>query len=137
MERYILVVDDDPMIVELLTTTLERAGYRVTSASDAWQEVLQTQGLKPALVITDIQMPGFGTGMDAYLELRKSPRTSQTPILFLTGIPQERAQTLLAGALRDPRVRLLYKPINWTLMEQAIQELTGAAKPLQGPPPQT
>lgn len=124
-EAYVLVVDDDPNVLSLVTTRLDIAGYRVTTANDAWQEVLQAQALKVGLVITDIQMPGAGTGVDAFKRLRElSPNM---PVIFMTGMPPEEAKALIPP---DPRVRLLSKPLDFALMRQAIKELTGVDREL-------
>lgn len=124
-EAFVLVVDDDPNVLSLVTTRLDIAGYRVTTASDAWQEVIQANALKVGLVITDIQMPGVGTGVDAYKRLRElSPNM---PVIFMTGMSLEEAKALIPA---DPKVRLLSKPLDFSLMRQAIRELTGVDREL-------
>lgn len=124
-EAFVLVVDDDPNVLSLVSTRLDIAGYRVTTATDAWQEVIQAHGLKVGLVITDIQMPGSGTGVDAYKRLRQvSPNL---PVIFMTGMPPAEAQALIPA---DPLVRLLSKPLDFSLMRQAIKELTGVDREL-------
>ncbi len=121
-EAYVLVVDDDPLILDLVSMRLEAAGYNVTTASDAWQEVIQAQALRLGLVITDVQMPGFGTGIDAYKRLRQlSPNL---PIIFMTGMKLEEVKSRLPNP-PDPRVRLLGKPINFDELRQMIKDLTG------------
>ncbi|HAM34426.1 MAG TPA: hypothetical protein DEB40_05495 [Elusimicrobia bacterium] len=125
---YILIVDDDPMILDLMTATLESAGYRVTTATDAWQEVVQAQGLKIGLVISDIQMPGVGTGVDAVKHLRSLPTISPLlPVIFMTGLSLERAREMIP---KDPKIRLIGKPLNFEELRVAIRELTGIDRPL-------
>lgn len=124
----ILIIDDDPMIIDLLSEGLGGAGYKISSASDAMQAVIQAQALQPMLIVSDIQMPTFGTGLEAYENLRKIPSLKNTPVIFLTAMPAQEAKRLMPPA--DPKVRLLGKPINWAMLEQAIQELTGKAKHL-------
>jgi DNA-binding response OmpR family regulator len=124
-EAFVLVVDDDPTVLDLVTLRLETAGYRVTTASDAWAEVIQAQGLKIGLIITDIQMPGAGTGVDAFKRLRAA--SPALPVLFMTAMRPEDAKALIPP---DPRVRLIHKPINFEQMRAAIKELTGVDRPL-------
>jgi two-component system OmpR family response regulator len=127
-EAYVLVVDDDPMIVQLVSATLEGAGYCVTTASDAWQEVVQTQGLKIGLVITDIQMPGGQTGADAVKRLRSLPNVSPLlPVIFLSGMEPEEARKIIPW---DSKIRFLSKPINFEKLRSAIKDLTGLDRPL-------
>ncbi|MDE1977087.1 MAG: response regulator [Elusimicrobia bacterium] len=124
-EAYVLVVDDDPLILGLIAARLEGGGYNVTTASDAWQEVLQAQGLKIGLVVTDINMPGAGTGLDAYRHLRRV--FPQLPVIFVSAMPREEIAKQLPP---DPRVRVLSKPIDFELLRAAIKELTGVDRPL-------
>ena len=124
-EAYVLVVDDDKLILDLVTMRLETAGYKVTTANDAWQEVVQAHGLKIGLVITDIQMPGVGTGVDAFKKLRAA--SPNLPVIFMTGMKPDDARAMIPP---DPRVRLVSKPINFNEMRAAIKELTGVDREL-------
>jgi CheY-like chemotaxis protein len=128
LKDFVLVVDDDPIVVELISATLSTAGYRVSSAPDGMQAVIQAQALKPRLIISDIQMPPWGTGIEALGEMRKISALQDVPVIFMTGMPPEEAKKLIPG---DPKVRMLSKPIDWTLLEQAIHELLGESKPLK------
>lgn len=124
-EAYVLVVDDDPTILGVISTRLEMAGYNVTTASDAWQEVIQAHGVKIGLVITDIQMPGAGTGVDAFKRLRAA--APALPVIFMTGMRPEAAAAMVPP---DPKVRLLYKPLDFDKLRAAIKDLTGLDRPL-------
>ena len=127
-EALVLVVDDDPSVLNLLSGRLEAAGYRVTTATDAWQQVVQVQGLKIGLIITDIMMPGGGTGVDAIKHLRSLPTVSPLlPVVFITALKLDDARKMIPP---DPKVRLLSKPINFEELRAAIRELTGVDRPL-------
>lgn len=127
-EAYVLIVDDDPHVLNLVVARLESAGYRVTTATDAWQQVIQAQGLKIGLIICDIQMPGTGNGVDAVKHLRSIPTISpRLPVVFITGMKKEDAQALIPP---DPHVRLVTKPIDFNLLRAAIKDLTGVDRPL-------
>jgi DNA-binding NtrC family response regulator len=119
-EAYVLIVDDDKLILDLVSLRLEAAGFNVTTAADAWQEVIQAHGLKVGLVITDIQMPGFGTGVDAFKRLREA--SPNLPVIFMSGMKPEDALAIIP---KDPRVRFLPKPINFDDLRKFIKELTG------------
>ncbi|MDD5657786.1 MAG: response regulator [Elusimicrobia bacterium] len=128
LPAYVLIADDDPMILELLGSTLEAAGYRVTTASDSWQEVIQAQGLKIGLIISDIQMPGLGSGVDAVKKLRACPSMPpRLPVIFMTGMSLERARAMIPP---DPCIRLVGKPLDFDQLRAAIKELTGIDRPL-------
>jgi len=124
-EAFVLVVDDDKLILDLVSMRLETAGYKVTTANDAWQEVIQAHGLKIGLVITDIQMPGVRNGVDALKKLRAA--SSNLPVIFMTGMKPEDARAIIPP---DPRVRLVPKPINFEELQLAIKEFTGVDRKL-------
>jgi CheY-like chemotaxis protein len=127
-EAYILVVDDDPIMLSLVSERLELAGYRVTSATDAWQSIVQAQGLKIGLILTDVMMPGVGTGVDAYKKLRALPNLSkELPVIFMTGLKLDEIKKQLP---EDPKIRLISKPIDFKLLETYIKELTGVDRSL-------
>jgi len=79
----ILVVDDDPMIRELLTTRLSIAGYDAHHARDGFEGLSRLSELKPAGMILDINMPGLD-GFDVLQTLRTTGRTSGVRIMVLT-----------------------------------------------------
>jgi len=126
---YILVVDDDQLIRDMMANKLESAGYRVTCAEDAAQSVIQAEGMRLALIISDIEMPGFGTGVDALKKLRSSSFVrNNLPVIFVTGMPPGEARKIVPKT--DPYVRLLHKPVDWKLLRQYIKDLTGLDNPL-------
>jgi len=126
---YILVVDDDQLIRDMMVQKLEGAGYRVTCAEDAAQSVIQAEGMRLALIVSDIEMPGFGTGVDALKKLRASSFIRKNlPVIFVTGMPPAEARKIVPKT--DPYVRLLHKPVDWKLLRQYIKDLTGLDNPL-------
>ncbi len=127
--NFILVVDDDPLIRDMLVAKLESAGYRVTCAEDAAQSVIQAEGMNLSLIISDIEMPGFGTGVDALKKLRASSYIPRNlPVIFVTGMPPSEAQKIVPK--NDPYIRLMHKPVDWRLMAKYMLELSGLDKPL-------
>ncbi|MFH1723826.1 MAG: response regulator, partial [Elusimicrobiota bacterium] len=128
--NFILVVDDDPLIRDMLLSKLESAGYRVTCAEDAAQSVIQAEGMRLSLIISDIEMPGFGSGVDALRRLRASSYVPKNlPVIFVTGMPPAEAQKIVPKT--DPYVRLCHKPVDWKLLRTCIRELTGMDNPLE------
>jgi CheY-like chemotaxis protein len=84
MTMNILVADDDKVHVHLLTTLLKKRGYAVTVAYDglqAWSTALRT---KPDAIILDIHMPA-GTGFEVLRKLKSSTKTSQIPVIVVSG----------------------------------------------------
>ena len=123
----ILVVDDDATIVAMMTERLRHAGYVVSEAADGPAAVIQAEALKPKLIIADIQMPPWSSGVEALAEIRKARGMKDVPVIFLTGMPPDEARKLVPP---DPRVCLMSKPVDWIMLEQAIEQLIGETKTL-------
>jgi len=83
--KTILVVDDEPKIVQLVRDYLERAGFAVFSAQDGKNALSLARTEKPDLLILDLGLPGLD-GLDVTRELRKS---SNAPIIMLTARSEE------------------------------------------------
>lgn len=83
----ILVVDDNPLNVRLLETTLSKEGYHIFKAyngPDARQSASDNQ---PDLILLDIQMPGEN-GFDVIKSLKGKGNTASIPVIFLTGVSE-------------------------------------------------
>jgi two-component system alkaline phosphatase synthesis response regulator PhoP len=79
-QETILVVDDEPHIIELATLYLKNEGYRVISADDGAQALRQIKTERPALVILDLMLPE----MDGWEVCRQVRASSNLPIIMLT-----------------------------------------------------
>ncbi len=77
----LLIVDDEPNILELLSATLRFTGFEVASASNGHDALATAQTFKPDLLVLDVMMPGID-GFDVARRLRASG--NHTPVLFLT-----------------------------------------------------
>jgi CheY-like chemotaxis protein len=129
--RWILIVDDDPFMRQILEDYVKGPDINATTANDAMQAFIQARDLKPALIISDMQMPGF-YGSATLVELRKDPRTSEIPFIFVTAMDPAKAQALLPR--NDPKVRLLTKPVDWAKLGALVTELTGLKIESETPP---
>lgn len=85
---HILVVDDEPDLVELLSVNLLAAGYRVTTAARGRQALAILQKERPDLVILDIMMPEMN-GIELTRRLRATPGLGDLPIIMLTARAEE------------------------------------------------
>jgi DNA-binding response OmpR family regulator len=90
MPKKILIVDDDPDILEALTMILESQGYEVATAQDGIEGLASLKAEKPDLMILDLLMPKMD-GFAVCKELQ-DPRWSKykdIPILILTSVREE------------------------------------------------
>jgi CheY-like chemotaxis protein len=87
-EPYILVVDDDPDILEGILTILETQPYRLGSARDGKQCMESVAKEVPDLLILDLLMPRMD-GWGVIREMRSEPRFSQVPIMVLTTVIED------------------------------------------------
>jgi len=94
--QTVLVADDDPTIVHLLTLTLEPDGFRVVTANDG-QTALRLAGLEhPALILLDWQMPGAdGIEVTRALRNHEDPALRDVPVVLITS--QTGAENTAAG----------------------------------------
>ncbi len=79
-----MVVDDNPDIVTIVKTLLERKGFKVQSAYSGQEFFNLLAKKKPTLIILDIMMPQMD-GMEVLVRLRRNPSTSSVPVILLTG----------------------------------------------------
>jgi response regulator RpfG family c-di-GMP phosphodiesterase len=80
----ILLVDDDPALRKLLTTTFEVADVDVVEAKDAEAARHQIGRARPGVIVLDVNMPGT-SGLELCRELKDDPATRDIPIVLLTG----------------------------------------------------
>ena len=82
-EIKILLVDDEPDIIEIIKFNLEQKGYQVFTASDGIEAIKIAEKIIPHLIILDIMMPNMD-GIETCEQLRRDERFSDTIIMFLT-----------------------------------------------------
>ena len=84
----ILLVDDDPDIIELLSYNLKKEGYETASALDGIEAVEVAKTFKPDLILMDVMMPKQD-GIETARQIRQIPEFKDTYILFLTARAEE------------------------------------------------
>ena len=84
MAKKILIIEDDPGTMRLLSYTLEHEGYEVLSAEDGLVGLKRAQDEHPDILILDIMLPGLD-GYEICNRLRRNPETITVPILMVSG----------------------------------------------------
>ena len=121
--RPILVVDDDPKIVQLLRAYLEREGYTVVTAGDGRAALAAIDDHKPRLIVLDLMLPEID-GMTVARQVRE---TSDVPILMLSarGSVANRIQGMAEGA--DDYLTKPFSPAELVVRVKAILRRSGIA----------
>jgi two-component system sensor histidine kinase/response regulator len=81
----ILTVDDEDMILQIITDLLSSKGYKVITAKNGKEAIRKSKKCSPDLIVMDIMMPDLD-GPEAAKLLKENPSTRDIPILFLSGI---------------------------------------------------
>lgn len=115
----VLVVDDDPTILRMVSTSLGKRDYEVITAVDGNSALVEARAQEPALVVLDVMMPGM-SGWEVARELRRDPATKAIKIIMLTAIGKDvnEMTSPLYGA-----DAYLDKPFEFRELENKIAEL--------------
>ncbi len=132
MASRILVVDDEPDVVELITFNLRAHGYDIDSANNGLDALLKARRSHPDLIILDIMMDGID-GLNVCEILRAQPATRTIPVIMVTAATGEiaRVNSFASGA-----ADFLSKPFSPSdllrrvakLLEETAKRTAGAEK---------
>jgi DNA-binding response OmpR family regulator len=125
----ILIVDDEPPILDLVRFTLEDAEVRVVEASDGVEALALARRLRPDLILLDVNMPRLD-GLEACRQIRRDPAMARTPIVMLTAAGQEadRARGREAGA--DEYLTKPFSPLALLALVEALVPETRSWRPM-------
>jgi two-component system chemotaxis response regulator CheY len=120
MTPTILIVDDDPLIRKLITTTLQDvAGFDLTEAGDGLAAIEAATATRPDIVFLDYDMPRLN-GIETCRRLRSDPTTADATIIMLTAMSDQPAQDRAVGAGAD---LFLTKPFSPLRLLRLVDEL--------------
>lgn len=113
--KLVVVIDDDPMVLEGMGGLLRSWGYRVITAATEDAALGSLAGQRPDLIVCDYGLAGGRSGVQAVEQLRDA---FEIPALIITGgvppsTPQER---------RPTRYQLMHKPVDPTALQAALSE---------------
>lgn len=106
--ELVLVVEDEPALRQLAVLSLERLGYQATEAADGDEAVrlIEQEGMRPALILTDVVMPGM-SGRALVDRLRAS--VPGVKVIFMSGYADDK---LAEGGILGADIRFLQKPFS-------------------------
>lgn len=105
----ILVIEDEPDILEVLQFNLRREGLEVLTAASGSEGLLAAQRARPDLILLDLLLPGVD-GLDVCRQLRSDPRTRAVPIIMVTAKGEESDIVLGLGLGADDYVQKPFSP---------------------------
>ncbi len=117
--KKILLVDDEPDILQALTMRLEAAGYEIITANNGYDATNLASEESPDLIICDIGMPEMD-GHEVAKKIKRSPATAHIPIIFLTA-RTELEEMKIAG--EEKVDRYITKPVDPQLLLMSIMAL--------------
>jgi CheY-like chemotaxis protein len=117
-KKTVLVVDDDPEIRKLLSTSLGRLGFEVLQAADGRTAIKRLDESRPTLLCVDLMLPE-SSGYDVCEHINKSTSLKGLPIVMISArtMPEDRAQAEELGV----RVYLT-KPFTQSALKKAVEE---------------
>jgi len=105
----ILVVDDEPDIIDILTYNLKKEGYEVESAEDGIKAVKIAAKFQPDVILLDIMMPNQD-GVETCRQIREIPELKGTFVIFLTARAEEYSEAAAFDVFADDYITQPIKP---------------------------
>lgn len=119
MGKTVLLVEDEPHIIEALSFLLEQAGWRVLSHSDGADATTTAAGIRPDVMVLDAMLPNK-SGFEVLREIRERPDLSALPVLMLTAKGQSKDRTAAEAAGAN---RFMTKPFSNREVVEAVRAL--------------
>jgi len=119
-KKRILLVDDDRDLVKLLTLALKRRGFKIEHAYNGLEAIVALKRKTPDLILLDLRMPEMD-GYQVIEKLKKSPKTSQIPIIVMTAYHFDETKTDVLKLTAEQ----ISKPFPVEILASKIQELLG------------
>ncbi|MEL7974691.1 response regulator [Isoptericola sp. F-RaC21] len=113
----VVVVDDDPYVVDVLRTVLESRGYDVVGVTEGRAALEVVEQEHPAAIVLDLAMPGT-SGAEVLRRLRRTAATAQLPVVVVSGTPASAARE--TAALADG---WLVKPVDPERLVATVQDV--------------
>ncbi|MBL4686640.1 MAG: response regulator, partial [Nannocystaceae bacterium] len=116
MGARVLVVDDDPWILRMVTATLQKKDFVVDTAREGRQALERAQANPPDVIISDVMMPVMD-GWTFVQRLRGIPRLASVPVIFLTALGKDEAKLRSLGMGPED---FLPKPFRFEELEKRV-----------------
>ncbi|HTR00946.1 MAG TPA: response regulator [Candidatus Acidoferrum sp.] len=108
-KRKIIIIEDEPDILEVLSYNLRREGYEILTANDGTQGLALVKREKPDLVLLDLMLPGMD-GIELCTSIKKNPDTQNTLLIMVTAKGEESDIVLGLGVGADDYISKPFSP---------------------------
>lgn len=123
-QKYVLVVDDDPDLVETVSMLLESKGFEVGKAYDAFEAEAAIKKRQPDVLILDVMMPRK-SGYELCKELKENKWTKEIPVILLTAVGEAVPTTSYTHyeGMSVEAEDYIAKPVDAATLVEAVQKL--------------
>jgi DNA-binding response OmpR family regulator len=122
MGKRVLLIEDEPNIIEAISFILSRDGWTVHTHEDGMTAMDKVLGFPPDMIILDVMLPGR-SGFDILRDLRGNDLTKDVPVMMLTARGQEKDRDL---AMRLGANHFMTKPFSNTEVRDFVRDLMRA-----------
>lgn len=121
MAKRVLLIEDEPNIIEAISFILTRDGFTVHTHEDGASALTKIKSTPPDMIILDVMLPGQ-SGFEVLQQVRADPDVGKTPVLMLTarGQTKDRETALRLGA-----DQFMTKPFSNTEVRDAVRAMVG------------
>lgn len=124
MGKRVLLIEDEPNIIEAIRFILSRDGWAVDTHSDGATALEAVARRRPDVIVLDVMLPNR-SGLDILADLRADPRTAELPVLILTARGQKQDREM---AERRGVSRFMTKPFSNAEVLASVRELHDLAR---------
>jgi two-component system, OmpR family, phosphate regulon response regulator PhoB len=118
MRPYILIIEDDSRVAEILVSMLDLLNWEACVAFDPRAALEHMHNNLPALILLDLYMP-VASGIEICKQIKQDPRTRAIPVVMLTG---EDSRVIAAEALVAGACEYVVKPIDFDQLEDLLRQ---------------
>lgn len=118
----ILLVDDDPYMMDILTAILTSEGYEIEPAGDGEEALQKIADVKPDVIVTDVMLPKLD-GWKLCKKVKENPETKMIPILIMTAKGEQMSELMSYESGADAYIS---KPFQNKDLVNSIKQLLGS-----------
>jgi CheY-like chemotaxis protein len=120
----VLIADDDPDFVEIISTILKNGGYQVSSATNGDDALEKMRSSHPDLLLLDVMMSTVLDGVNVSFAMSEDPELKDIPIVMISSIPDSPNADMFPTDEYVPISAWITKPVNPDKLLKTVERLT-------------